>query len=59
MGMDDAEKQFYSDPVFELDLSVMRLKAHLEYANEKLEELKAVTKKIIAQQEQQKRDGNE
>lgn len=57
--MDDAEKQFYSDPVFELDLSVMRLKAHLEYANEKLEELKAVTQKIIEASESQERDENE
>lgn len=47
---------------FELDLNMMRLKGYLEYANEKLSELKVIADKIIEQheaQESQERDGNE
>jgi len=47
--MDDAEKQFYNDPAFELDLHVMRFKAHLEFAKEKLDELKLASENIAEQ----------
>jgi hypothetical protein len=48
MAMDDAEKQFYSDPQFELELSMMRLVGHLEYAGQKVEELAEIAEKFTA-----------